>query len=303
MTSKELLCFLTVAETRSYVKSADTLFYSQPTISYQIKALENELGFQLFKQNDRAQLTPAGEILYKHLKEWDDSWRRSLSAAKSAAADEREVLHIGIRRLINENFFSKGLNSFYHAQTDYTFCLHPFHIGGLVSDLIQGVRDVVVADSMEVMGIDSFDYQPLCRSCWGFAMSADDDLAVKKTINFEDLNGRCVILPHVPSGKDETAFDRACRRWMTPARVQYSNSHENAVITAAAGIAIASVNYSIPSQIEGSVFVPVKGFENYTHGLAWRKSDTRESIKQFVQAMVKAFNVSNDGVPDFIDSK
>lgn len=300
MTTKEIECFLTVAENHSYVKSASILYYSQPAITYQIRTLEEELGFDLFYPDDRVNLTPAGKIVYKQLRSWNEAWRKTIATAKSASPFSREVLHIATRRLINEDSFTKGLKSFYDTQNRYSFCIHTYHIGGLISDLIQGIRDVVVADSLEIEGIEQFEYQPLCRSCWGFAIPLTDPLAKRKTIQFKDLDGRVIIVPNIPTDMDETIFDRECRRWMRPSSIQYSNSHENAVMTAAVGAAAASINYSIPSQIQNSVFVPIEGFDHYTHGLAWRKDDDRESVRLFVESMKKAFLDSDGNVSDFI---
>ncbi|MBQ7436052.1 MAG: LysR family transcriptional regulator [Oscillospiraceae bacterium] len=300
MTSKELECFMSVAENHSYVKSADLLFYSQPSISYQIKALEDELGFDLFFPGDRVNLTPAGKIVYKQMKAWNNSWKKALSSAKSASQTSREILHIGIRRPINEDFFTRGLKLFFNCQTEYSFCVHPYHIGGLISDLIQGSRDIVVADSLEVAAIGGLSYQPLCRSCWGFVIPSSDPLARKTTLRFSDMNGRDIIVPYIPEGMDETIFDAEYRRWSTPSNIFYSGSHENAVMTATAGVAFATINYSVPSQNSDSVYIPVEGYENHTHGLVWRKDDNRESVKLFVKSMKKVFLDQEGRIADFI---
>ena len=48
MDSRSLNTFIQVAETNSFTRAGEILGYSQPTISFQIKQLENELGVQLF---------------------------------------------------------------------------------------------------------------------------------------------------------------------------------------------------------------------------------------------------------------
>lgn len=65
MTLQELNCFLTVAETLSYTKTAQQLFISQPTVSKHIQTLESEIGAPLFNRSIRRsiRLTAAGELL------------------------------------------------------------------------------------------------------------------------------------------------------------------------------------------------------------------------------------------------
>ena len=48
MDIKNLITFIHVAELNSFTKTAETLGYSQSTVSFQIKQLETELNVPLF---------------------------------------------------------------------------------------------------------------------------------------------------------------------------------------------------------------------------------------------------------------
>ncbi len=62
-------CFVKVAETGSVSKAAELLFKSQPAVSRQIIALEKELGYDLFKRNERPMtLTKEGELFLEGVK-------------------------------------------------------------------------------------------------------------------------------------------------------------------------------------------------------------------------------------------
>jgi LysR family transcriptional regulator, transcriptional activator of the cysJI operon len=59
-----LVVFRAVAEQRSFRKAAEELYLTQPAVSLQIKALEKDLGVQLFdRSGTSASLTPAGAVL------------------------------------------------------------------------------------------------------------------------------------------------------------------------------------------------------------------------------------------------
>lgn len=59
-----LVVFRAVAEELSFRKAAEELYLSQPAVSLQIKALEEDIGVQLFDRTGKAiALTPAGKIL------------------------------------------------------------------------------------------------------------------------------------------------------------------------------------------------------------------------------------------------
>ena len=64
MDIRVLRYFLTVAREESFSKAAETLYLSHPTLSRQIREMEEELGVQLLiRTNRNAQLTPEGQRL------------------------------------------------------------------------------------------------------------------------------------------------------------------------------------------------------------------------------------------------
>ncbi|MCR5230250.1 MAG: LysR family transcriptional regulator, partial [Solobacterium sp.] len=61
MNTKQIDCCIELARTLNFSRAADNLFISQPTLSYQIRLLEEEIGFALFERSGKgASLTPAG---------------------------------------------------------------------------------------------------------------------------------------------------------------------------------------------------------------------------------------------------
>lgn len=67
MEIKNLKTFLTVAELKSFTKAAETLGYTQSTVSFQINQLEQELNCQLFDRiGHNIYLTSRGQLLLNH---------------------------------------------------------------------------------------------------------------------------------------------------------------------------------------------------------------------------------------------
>jgi len=69
MDDHKLRVFCSVAETRSSSKASKAMYLTQPAISLQVRALEEQLGTKLFRRSNKAvSLTETGEILYRHAK-------------------------------------------------------------------------------------------------------------------------------------------------------------------------------------------------------------------------------------------
>ena len=59
MTTKQIDYCIEVAHTLNFSRAADNLFVSQPTFSYQIRLLEEEIGFTIFERNGNRGRTSA----------------------------------------------------------------------------------------------------------------------------------------------------------------------------------------------------------------------------------------------------
>ena len=69
MENFRLTVFHTVADNLNFRQAAEALYLTQPAVTLQIKALEEELGVPLFDRTEnRVALTEAGRILLKHAK-------------------------------------------------------------------------------------------------------------------------------------------------------------------------------------------------------------------------------------------
>jgi len=67
MNLRDLKYVIAVAETHHFGKAAEHCFVSQPTLSGQIKKLEEELGVTIFERTNRSvEITPVGKSILEH---------------------------------------------------------------------------------------------------------------------------------------------------------------------------------------------------------------------------------------------
>lgn len=59
MNSRQIDCVLELAKVLNFNRAAENLFLSQPTLTYHIRSIEEEIGFEIFQRSGRgAVLTP-----------------------------------------------------------------------------------------------------------------------------------------------------------------------------------------------------------------------------------------------------
>jgi DNA-binding transcriptional LysR family regulator len=92
----QLSYFKKVAETRSISRASEELLLTQPAVSKQIKALEDELGEKLFDRiGKKVFLTRTGEVLYAYAEKILRSVQEAKTAVKDMSAECSGELVIG----------------------------------------------------------------------------------------------------------------------------------------------------------------------------------------------------------------
>ncbi|MGQ7935309.1 MULTISPECIES: LysR substrate-binding domain-containing protein [Paraburkholderia] len=97
MDLKQLRYFVTVAEELSFSKAATRLHMSQPPLSQQIKALEEEMGVELFLRNSReVRLTHAGTVFLRESRILLEQFLTAVNSAVHASESNAGTLRVGV---------------------------------------------------------------------------------------------------------------------------------------------------------------------------------------------------------------
>jgi len=97
MELRHLRYFVALAQELSFTRAAERLHVSQPPLSQQIRALEEELGTQLFARTSRrVELTAAGEVFLGHAKAILERVEQASGQARAIGAGTSGHLEIGL---------------------------------------------------------------------------------------------------------------------------------------------------------------------------------------------------------------
>ena len=86
-----------LAHTLNFSRAAENAFVSQPTFSYQIRLLEEEVGFSIFERSGKgAALTPAGAQFVNHLAVMREELKRTIEQCQNFSAKYADNVTISL---------------------------------------------------------------------------------------------------------------------------------------------------------------------------------------------------------------
>ncbi|MBV8836475.1 MAG: LysR family transcriptional regulator [Alphaproteobacteria bacterium] len=138
----ELRVFLAVAKTKSFNRAAEITNTSQPTVSRQVKRLQDVVGSQLFISTPRGvKLTPKGEALAKALSRLDQTLYSITSDLRGETRDAEGTVRVSI---------TDGLNALFAAPALLRFSAHypkiQLHLKSPINhiDLLENQTDMMI---------------------------------------------------------------------------------------------------------------------------------------------------------------
>ena len=190
MELRVLTYFLAVAREQSIVKAAKSLHLSQPTLSTQIRAMEEELGKQLLvrgtKGSRKVTLTEEGMILRKRAEEilsLVQKTEREISLSDQTIVGD---VYIGAGETDAVRFIARTARELYQIYPG----IH-YHISSGNSEFVTEQLDKGLIDFGIVFGnVDHAKYHSIelpYKDLWGVLMKQDSPLAKKPVIEPEDL--------------------------------------------------------------------------------------------------------------------
>ncbi|MBD5522229.1 MAG: LysR family transcriptional regulator [Lachnospiraceae bacterium] len=205
MELRVLQYFLAVAREQSIVRAAESLHLSQPTLSTQIKAMEEELGKQLLirgtKGSRKVTLTEEGMILRKRAEEilnLVQKTEREITLSDQIIVGD---VYIGTGETDAVRFIAKAAKELYKTYPG----VH-YHISSGNSEFVLEQLDKGLIDFGIVFGdIDHTKYNSLplpYKDTWGVLMRKDATLARKESIAPEDLLDKPLIISRQISNDD-----------------------------------------------------------------------------------------------------
>ena len=201
MELRVLQYFLAVTREQSISGAAEALHLSQPTLSRQLREMEEELGKQLIiRGNRRITLTEEGIILRKRAEEIMELVRKTENEITLSNNYIAGDITVGAGETDGVRFLTKTAKALQEDFPDIHFHIISGDSVSVLENLDRGLIDFGL-----VFGeVDTSKYNMLkvpYKDTWGVLMRHDTDLAEKEVITSEDLQDKPLILSRQRSSR------------------------------------------------------------------------------------------------------
>jgi DNA-binding transcriptional LysR family regulator len=296
---RELRYFVAVAEELHFTRAAELLHISQPSLSKQIRLLERDLGFALFRRDRRTvALTDAGEALLPRARELVGSWNEALAEATQRARAAAALLRVGFQTSVAGALYQFAVTRFRkdHSGWGVELKLHPW--SDPTAGLLDDTSDVAFL-WLPVPGQERLAWQTLRTEPRHVALCSAHPLAQRAELQMSDLLDEPFVALPPAAGVLRDYWLAVDERNGHPVRIgaQAETPDETfEAVAAKQGVALLSAGnarlYSRP-QITTR---PVIDLSPAELALAWRSDDERPIIREFGDAAQEA--VTACPVPD-----
>lgn len=205
MDLRVLRYFLLVAKEQSFTKAAKQLNITQPTLSRQLAALEEDLGAKLFDRGGQSvTLTNEGLLLKRRALEMVDLEEKILSEFQGDSESVEGKIVIGCGEFLAVETLAKICKQFREKYPLVQFVLHTGTADSILERMGKGLVDIGLF--LEPVNTEGLDYIRIQGSDhWVITMKTTDPLAKKERITKEDLLPLPLILPERSNVQSELA--------------------------------------------------------------------------------------------------
>ncbi|MBR6551585.1 MAG: LysR family transcriptional regulator, partial [Clostridia bacterium] len=206
MELRNLITFIHVAELGSFTKAAEQLGYSQPSVSFQIKQLEDELGCLLFERiNHTITLTEQGYELVERAHQVRgiiDDFKESMEEEKTLSGH----IHVVTPDSVCEEMIQSHYIDFHNKFPDISIRFTTGDSGVLLNMLDHNEADVIITLDNHLYNKD-YVIAKEQQLPMHFVANSNSKFANKKNLSIKDLINEPFILTENGQGY-RRVFDR-----------------------------------------------------------------------------------------------
>lgn len=287
MNTKQMDYILEVSHTLNVNQAARNLFISQPSLSYQIKTIEEEVGFSIFERNGKKiRLTPAGQQFCRQLASIRLEIQGAIEQGQNFSNRYDANLTIGYPIRSCLYFLPEVIQEFGHLQPE---TLITPHIGdsNLLDSFLNNELDILFSTKEEAKKLSGVVIHPLFTSKIYLLVPNNDPLVSKKKATATDIIGRTLLV----NGGSSTKLRKVQQQVLSKVKVNTMNSptHDFTVVLVSSKQAVCLSPGYLKDYSDNLTWIPFETDEQFECVLVTHAYDNRDNLADFITLMQNTY--------------
>ena len=286
MTITQMKYFITAAKCLNFTKAAEILFITQPALSRQISAIENELNMQLFIRTNRyVKLTPPAEVLLKEFEKIYNDYNLAVATARNSFQGLSGELNIGILEgmYVGDLFpgILKYLAEFY---PNIKITLHTYSFNELIRKLYQNELDIIFTLLFDLKSREMLRYKVIEKTQDYVVVHKDHRLAGAKYVKLSDFKDDTIIMVSTEDSEESPRLILdACKMAGFTPHVRFASSLSEEMLWVEAGVGVCILDSRNMLYNNSSVrFLKTDTISDPSLTMAWNEANYNPMKKVFI---------------------
>ena len=287
MTTKQIDYCIELSRTLNFSRAAENQFVSQPTFSYQIKLLEDEVGFTIFERSGKgASLTPAGAQFVSFLAGMREDLKRAVEQGQNFSAKYKDSISISLMVREALYFLPEAMRLFAKEYPDVQI-VPKFEYENGMDGFLKNETDILFALKEQTRQIPGIAVHDLFESRIYLIARREDALAKKNLITEEDLYGRTLMV----GGGSPQALRAVQHRLIASGKIDYFNSpdHDTTRTNVAAERGVCLAPGFLNDHSGQFAWIPFDCEESFSCVLCTHRDDGRKPLSAFIAILKKLY--------------
>ncbi len=287
MNLRDLEYIVAVADLNSFSAAAESCHISQPSLSSQIKKVEQELGVKIFERTKRSvRLSPYGHGLLPRARKILDEAEKIRLEARQQTDPFQGTLSLGAIATVAPYLVPSILQAVRENAPGMTLTLKEGVTAELLKSLLDGVIDVAIVS----LPTDShaFDHHVLFDDAFYLAVGKKHPLAAQSVVSEDILRAQRLILLEEEHCLRDQALSVCQGSMMQEDRGFRATSLETIRQIVASGQGVTLMPALARRENDGIVYIPIEG-KSFSRqiGLVWRRGDERGAFYKIFAGMIR----------------
>lgn len=293
MNTKQMTYLIETAKTLNLSRAAENLYISQPSLSYQIKVIEEEVGFAIFDRIGKSiRLTPAGEELVVSLQRISRELQFAIEQAQNMGERYKDSIKIGFSTRTSLYYLPEAIKIFEKKQPSVQIVPEIQSPDDFVSSFMRRELDMILLPREEAEKLAGVSLHPLFISHIYLLCQNSDLLAQKEIITADDLAHRTLLV----NGGSSSKLRQVQQRVLSSVPIHYYNSptHDFTLIQVASGKAICLSPGFLNDYSGQFAWVPFDCPEQFDFVLVTHEDNRITSVKVLIDILQDLYDGARD---------